>query len=1332
MGGTKNGGSAEALNDKARYFHTWRNVPLKKKVSRRSPMKARRGGLSLGAGFRAAQSEQKSRAFAEKNNRNRQPVKPDRSASSTLDPTVDGPQVPDLTSPEKDDFDESDLDARTQTLLSKFISHHLPNKSPVKEAPEHKLSASRPNPLKRRADSISTDISADTEPNRIIGPRLTPIRSEGSNIHNIATESSKYRLPRDTPGNTNRHTSLSNVNTDVGLSKKAFNKTPKKVELPFSGLKSSKKEPVREQLEPVTARVSPKSRTSNGEETEIVGLLSNESPVSFNAVPSHFSSPKKKYDNKFPPKSGMRTSRDKRDPLYPCRPPCVLKISAKRLAEATSLTQKTAGNDSHRATGRPVSHVSLPSNKVEKSLHAPLSGPKVLSEDCELSQDFLLKRNTSFSETDRSSTLTDMKALDEQLDEKHCGISMRPCVSLPHVGTRKEKWNEYNHPLPCSQAPQLESNSQIVSRPMAHACGPPVRTKHNLSKLPTTNKPSQVTASHRINLQPNAENALAPQQSKKINLSTSPSVASCPQNTYTTRATSRVTKSTHQSSKIPQPNASPGTPMRRSARNRNAPTNYYAPAQGFSQRVGGHEPDSDEVQLATLKTPEPVTPPNEVAPVIARHNRCQQHFDDNDYSALLRSREFGYATHQNRVRIGRRLDDLAKWESWKSWMGASSDVLVLSWSPDSTRFAAGAAAQTDEHSMQYNRNNNLLLGNLSTSKIKELPDHRIKRPLMESGPNSHSTYVMVDPNLYMTVTATHWTSCGNRLYTASFDRTVKLWDVSSHDNSRCIKTLRHPGEVQEMAVSKFDSQLVATGCNSPSFLLWRVEDDNFSKPSHLPLPQDKCANMIPSSLQWGKMPRTSKYLVGGLTAEDPSNSQDPSRFGYLALWQVNEAAIMPLHVTPNAQNIFDVAWHPNCDVFATGSTVPFGARSYGIGTNVRSLVRIYDPLNGKKCVTQMYECTALDMNQVTFCPANENYITASCTDGVTYVWDHRNPNRVMHKLRHGEPIGYFNQALLREQADVGVRCSVWGKGFEFYTGASDGVVKRWDIRLAPENVLQENVASFNQEIMCASISPDYANMVLGDASGGVHVISTAPWGRSDENFPTFELERAPEPKTTTGDRELAEGIKEAAALISSGKLIADPVLGPLQGPKYDGPYASWARPENTAPEDMASTSLIPDIQATQLDGPPPNQRRGLDKQTRKRLEDLIHFSAIRNRKRGEHKRKRDVTQDPKLKRSAFFQSLNIMPRSCRVADTTEACKTTSAVNRLWKIFNSQSPSPTPRRASRGSFKVDPNNFIDLTLDSDDDSVQQISPLEEDSALEEDHWWPINVDPNLEP
>jgi hypothetical protein len=41
-----------------------------------------------------------------------------------------------------------------------------------------------------------------------------------------------------------------------------------------------------------------------------------------------------------------------------------------------------------------------------------------------------------------------------------------------------------------------------------------------------------------------------------------------------------------------------------------------------------------------------------------------------------------------------------------------------------------------------------------------------------------------------------------------------------------------------------------------------------------------------------------------------------------------------------------------------------------------------------------------DLNRITVSPC-ETYVTASGTDGATVCWDKRNPNHILHVLKHG-------------------------------------------------------------------------------------------------------------------------------------------------------------------------------------------------------------------------------------------------------------------------------------------------------------------------------------------
>lgn len=679
-------------------------------------------------------------------------------------------------------------------------------------------------------------------------------------------------------------------------------------------------------------------------------------------------------------------------------------------------------------------------------------------------------------------------------------------------------------------------------------------------------------------------------------------------------------------------------------------------------------------------------------------------------SDLLRDRELGRNVRKGSQNVSQRLrhQTTENMRVWKSWKGASNDILVLSWSPDGTRFAAGAAAQSDEHNMQYNRNNNLLLGDLTKSSLRELPDHRIPRPrpaTLNSGPNSqYETYNTTDPNLYMSVSAVQW-SRPDRLYTASYDNTVKVWDTSNE--AQCINTLNHPGSVQVMDVSQND--IVATGCEvEPMLSLWSVSNNGFSQET-LPVIKsraNKPLDLSPSSLSWGTG-HAKDVLVAGFSSKDKEDSDDIPRDGHLAVWEVADGRSVELGVSPNAQNIFDVSWHPSLPIFATGSTVPIAARTAGLSRDARSLIRLYDPLRSKVNIL-LYECPALDINDVTFCPTNSNYITASCTNGLTYVWDCRNAANILHKLPHGSSLSELDPSLTREQADVGVRLALWRKPTnQFFTGSSDGVLKEWNIFRSPEDVLVRNVESFGQEIMSGAFSPDYMSLLVGDSCGALHVLSSAPFSRDGDTSMNFI--GATEPRSTDSDPDVEDlGIRIARSSLASGRLSRHPIFGVGQGPNYDGPYASWARPASTPRNAMSVTPLNQAVQALQLDGPPVSTRRTLDANERKHVDVQIQLASIRNARRGINKRKRDVDEH-----SYGHSERRHSPISPPRTETTPIEEPTKGVSLV--TFND------------GDYSDDDDNnseYYDRDSGDDQDSLSDV--------LQDDHWFPPNwaVDPNV--
>ncbi|KAK2791479.1 hypothetical protein FQN53_002588 [Emmonsiellopsis sp. PD_33] len=757
--------------------------------------------------------------------------------------------------------------------------------------------------------------------------------------------------------------------------------------------------------------------------------------------------------------------------------------------------------------------------------------------------------------------------------------------------------------------------------------------------------------------------------------------------------------------------------------------------------------------------------------ISSKDDGCVADVDELRPSALLHSRELGHSVHRGRRPVKQSLATRSeKLDIWKTWKGASNDVMHLAWSPDGTRFAAGATSLCDRHNMVYNRNNNLLLGDLTCNSIKELPDHNIPRPTLQNS---------ADPKLYMSLSAVGWSN--DRLYTASYDRTVKVWDASTHNGTRCINTLQHHGRLSVMAVSSFGS--IATGCEeTPYMKVWNPTGSSYT-PIDLPCSPTKNVKMSPSVLRWGSSSYVNDYLVAGLAGQDDEDRGSASRNGHLALWRMSESGPVSLSVSPNAQNIFDVVWDAVLPIFATGSSVPLSGT--GISHSARSLVRIYEPLHSKSCVRQ-YECPALDINEVTFCPWDNHYITASCTDEITYVWDYRNPSKILHKLTHGPPIAEQDPDLPREQSDTGVCLALW-RSNKFYTGGSDGVLKKWDILRAPEDVLLENTASFEYGIISGAFSPDYSNLLVGDSSGGIHVLSSAPFSRSStDTRMNYEPAERPDLGLKPEEDDFDLGTRAGNELLLSRKLSRHPTFGVGQGPNYDGPYATWARPDGQPP---ASTPLLPQVQAAQLDGPPVNTRN-LPQESKDHINALIQIAHIRNQQRGKNKRKEPDEPEPM---PSFLSSPLSSLRLDLKFDTDRDSKIgPRSVNNIVPRISLSNPvsSSTPHRPRyidhkyadrrhdyiiisddeddddipshshpRTRVKVEstsapkrslvaPPAVIDLTGDTDDDALAWASPtIDEDGdvnvdadadaevealreALEDDHWWPGDVDANI--
>ncbi|KAI4946459.1 hypothetical protein J4E91_007147 [Alternaria rosae] len=433
------------------------------------------------------------------------------------------------------------------------------------------------------------------------------------------------------------------------------------------------------------------------------------------------------------------------------------------------------------------------------------------------------------------------------------------------------------------------------------------------------------------------------------------------------------------------------------------------------------------------------------------------------------------------------------------WTGASSDIHTVAWAPDGEHFAAGAVAVDDPDSMQYNRPNNLLFGSTMQGTIHELAEHYRIREKTKTGANSsHAMFASQDPKLYTTVSSVAFSNTSPYMYSSGYDGHIGIWrtDLEATQPMLAAK-LSVKDQIDILSVNRTNPSMIATAAKVFSEKAIRVlkideaEPWKFAKSSFHSNKAVARADLriLPSALQFE--PAFGGLLLAGFGANLKETGLDMT--GDLCLWDVETQT--PYNIHGSNRNIFDVTFNPNrsnmplfaAGCVATGSTVNRGTRS---------TVRLYDVRDDSKLTCPIeFECKALDMNDVIWCPHDERLIAAGCTDGKVYVWDARWPDDPLRVLSHGSSLMPLQEGIKHEITDTGIRFLSWGgNATRLYSGSSDGVVKVWDVTRAEENTFIKDLITTDSGIMSAAFSSDYSKLVVGEVNGSVNVLEV---GRDD-------------------------------------------------------------------------------------------------------------------------------------------------------------------------------------------------------------------------------------------
>lgn len=516
---------------------------------------------------------------------------------------------------------------------------------------------------------------------------------------------------------------------------------------------------------------------------------------------------------------------------------------------------------------------------------------------------------------------------------------------------------------------------------------------------------------------------------------------------------------------------------------------------------------------------------------------------------------------------------------------ASGDVTNVAWSPDGQYFAAGSAALMDSHSMQYNRRNNLLLGDRDTKTLLELPHHSIKREAPTSGANaSHAMHESQDPLLYTSISAVKFSPDSTVLFTAGYDNIARVWDIRHGlDEPSQIWEFRHKAPLDLLEVN--ESGLFATGSKRASESIKVLKYDeglhsrdltvmSLASPKALERPE---LDITPSIIRWGPQASSQdKYLVAGFT----SASKDLGGEGEMCVWDLD--AQIPLIAQRGGKSVFDIAWSPSTFGRIAVASSPIGFVNRG--TN--SIVRIYDsfrspttPFSVNAQNAYELECPALDVNDVIFNSIDSNLITIGCTDGRVYIWDLRNPDQILHSFAHGKSLVELDQAQAVETIDTGIRFVHWGESERnLFSGSSDGVVALWNPYVSPEDAYVRKVIQLESSVMSGAFSPDFSNLLLGEEDGTITMLTVgcedtklqdcerfnykaANADVFDEIYDTLSIDVPDQDELAT------EGRRAAKVKIDNDEVKWQPLAGfprgqIVQGLNYDGPYdASDEAPE---------------------------------------------------------------------------------------------------------------------------------------------------------------------------